>query len=191
MWYMCESIGLGLGFVTNNSNDRPLCVFACVFVPGLGRTREGATQEEEPQQLSSQPRRQTPQLEQRPRQPQPREAQPQPRSQEPGPPQFLQGPQEAQVHAEEAGIVSILPTQEASDVSCFTSFLGSCSHSPRRTRKKRTCRYWDVPPPGFEHITPMQYKAMQGNAVTHFLFQPLVPGLVQSLFSITLVLKSW
>lgn len=24
------------------------------------------------------------------------------------------------------------------------------------------CRYWDVPPPGFEHITPMQYKAMQG-----------------------------
>ncbi|XP_032392955.1 splicing factor U2AF 65 kDa subunit isoform X2 [Etheostoma spectabile] len=35
------------------------------------------------------------------------------------------------------------------------------SHSPRRTRKKRTCKYWDVPPHGFEHITPMQYKAMQ------------------------------
>ncbi|KAG7459359.1 hypothetical protein MATL_G00209880 [Megalops atlanticus] len=35
------------------------------------------------------------------------------------------------------------------------------SYSPRRTRKKRTCKYWDVPPPGFEHITPMQYKAMQ------------------------------
>ncbi|XP_037834722.1 splicing factor U2AF 65 kDa subunit [Kryptolebias marmoratus] len=35
------------------------------------------------------------------------------------------------------------------------------SHSPRRTRKKRICKYWDVPPPGFEHITPMQYKAMQ------------------------------
>ncbi|CAG5930988.1 unnamed protein product [Menidia menidia] len=35
------------------------------------------------------------------------------------------------------------------------------SRSPRRTRKKRTCKYWDVPPPGFEHITPMQYKAMQ------------------------------
>ncbi|MBN3314966.1 U2AF2 factor, partial [Atractosteus spatula] len=34
-------------------------------------------------------------------------------------------------------------------------------YSPRRTRKKRTCRYWDVPPPGFEHITPLQYKAMQ------------------------------
>ncbi|KAA8585506.1 hypothetical protein FQN60_004200 [Etheostoma spectabile] len=34
-------------------------------------------------------------------------------------------------------------------------------HSPRRTRKKRTCKYWDVPPHGFEHITPMQYKAMQ------------------------------
>ncbi|XP_061081123.1 splicing factor U2AF 65 kDa subunit-like isoform X2 [Conger conger] len=35
------------------------------------------------------------------------------------------------------------------------------SFSPRRMRKKRTCKYWDVPPPGFEHITPMQYKAMQ------------------------------
>ncbi|XP_068435196.1 splicing factor U2AF 65 kDa subunit-like isoform X2 [Clinocottus analis] len=35
------------------------------------------------------------------------------------------------------------------------------SHSPRRTRKRRTCKYWDVAPPGFEHITPMQYKAMQ------------------------------
>ncbi|PWA16094.1 hypothetical protein CCH79_00016541 [Gambusia affinis] len=37
------------------------------------------------------------------------------------------------------------------------------SRSPRRTRKKKTCKYWDVPPPGFEHITPMQYKAMQGD----------------------------
>ncbi|XP_054616262.1 splicing factor U2AF 65 kDa subunit-like [Dunckerocampus dactyliophorus] len=35
------------------------------------------------------------------------------------------------------------------------------SHSPRRTRKKKTCKYWDVPPAGFEHITPLQYKAMQ------------------------------
>lgn len=43
----------------------------------------------------------------------------------------------------------------------FCHFSAS-SHSPRRTRKKRTCKYWDVPPPGFEHITPMQYKAMQG-----------------------------
>ncbi|XP_033999428.1 splicing factor U2AF 65 kDa subunit-like [Trematomus bernacchii] len=38
---------------------------------------------------------------------------------------------------------------------------GHLFHSPRRTRKKRTCKYWDVPPPGFEHITTMQYKAMQ------------------------------
>ncbi|XP_037647925.1 splicing factor U2AF 65 kDa subunit-like isoform X2 [Sebastes umbrosus] len=35
------------------------------------------------------------------------------------------------------------------------------SRSPRRIRKKRTCKYWDVPPSGFEQITPMQYKAMQ------------------------------
>merc|ERR1719385_348551 len=38
--------------------------------------------------------------------------------------------------------------------------------SRSRDRKKSTKRrkpslYWDVPPPGFEHITPMQYKSMQ------------------------------
>lgn len=36
------------------------------------------------------------------------------------------------------------------------------SRSPHREKKKiKVKRYWDVPPPGFEHITPMQYKAMQ------------------------------
>ncbi|XP_072884176.1 splicing factor U2AF 65 kDa subunit-like [Hemitrygon akajei] len=35
------------------------------------------------------------------------------------------------------------------------------SRSPRRVQKKKPYKYWDVPPPGFEHITPMQYKAMQ------------------------------
>lgn len=29
------------------------------------------------------------------------------------------------------------------------------------TRRRKPSLYWDVPPPGFEHITPMQYKAMQ------------------------------
>jgi len=29
--------------------------------------------------------------------------------------------------------------------------------------EKRVCKYWDVPPPGFEHISPMQYKAMQAS----------------------------
>ncbi|XP_032822926.1 splicing factor U2AF 50 kDa subunit-like isoform X1 [Petromyzon marinus] len=35
------------------------------------------------------------------------------------------------------------------------------SRSPRKPRKKKPYKYWDVPPPGFEHITPLQYKAMQ------------------------------
>ena len=30
-----------------------------------------------------------------------------------------------------------------------------------RSRRRKPSLYWDVPPPGFEHITPMQYKAMQ------------------------------
>uniref|UniRef100_A0A8C5WIG6 Splicing factor U2AF subunit n=1 Tax=Leptobrachium leishanense TaxID=445787 RepID=A0A8C5WIG6_9ANUR len=33
--------------------------------------------------------------------------------------------------------------------------------SPRHENKKKVRKYWDVPPPGFEHITPIQYKAMQ------------------------------
>lgn len=65
----------------------------------------------------------------------------------------------------QAFIVKILPEREKFCLPfCELLFCHSSgfSHSPRRTRKKRTCRYWDVPPPGFEHITPMQYKAMQG-----------------------------
>lgn len=36
------------------------------------------------------------------------------------------------------------------------------SRSRERGRKrKKPYKYWDVPPAGFEHISPMQYKAMQ------------------------------
>ncbi|KAM9404930.1 U2 small nuclear RNA auxiliary factor 2a isoform 2-T2 [Salvelinus alpinus] len=37
------------------------------------------------------------------------------------------------------------------------------SRSPHRETKKKNKvkKYWDVPPPGFEHISVMQYKAMQ------------------------------
>lgn len=42
----------------------------------------------------------------------------------------------------------------------------SRSGSPTRhknsfSRRRKPSLYWDVPPPGFEHITPLQYKAMQ------------------------------
>ncbi|XP_066140455.1 splicing factor U2AF 50 kDa subunit [Euwallacea fornicatus] len=42
----------------------------------------------------------------------------------------------------------------------------SRSRSPRGhknsfSRRRKPSLYWDVPPPGFEHITPLQYKAMQ------------------------------
>jgi hypothetical protein len=38
---------------------------------------------------------------------------------------------------------------------------GSGSASGKKSRRRKPSLYWDVPPPGFEHITPMQYKAMQ------------------------------
>jgi splicing factor U2AF 65 kDa subunit len=38
------------------------------------------------------------------------------------------------------------------------------SRKENKTEKKviKKYKYWDVPPVGFEHITPVQYKAMQG-----------------------------
>ena len=35
------------------------------------------------------------------------------------------------------------------------------SRSKERKPVVRQNRYWDVPPLGYEHITPMQYKALQ------------------------------
>jgi len=37
----------------------------------------------------------------------------------------------------------------------------SSSSSSQYSRRRKPSLYWDVPPPGFEHITPLQYKAMQ------------------------------
>jgi len=39
----------------------------------------------------------------------------------------------------------------------------SRSRSPRKPRKKKPHKYWDIPPPGYEHVTPAQYKAMQAS----------------------------
>lgn len=35
------------------------------------------------------------------------------------------------------------------------------SRHKNHSRRRKPSLYWDVPPPGFEHITPLQYKAMQ------------------------------
>lgn len=42
----------------------------------------------------------------------------------------------------------------------------SRSKSPKnKSRRRKPSLYWDVPPPGFEHIAPLQYKAMQGELI--------------------------
>ena len=38
----------------------------------------------------------------------------------------------------------------------------SRSPNSKKSRRRRPSIYWDIAPTGFEHITPMQYKAMQG-----------------------------
>ncbi len=46
------------------------------------------------------------------------------------------------------------------------------SKKENKTEKKpiRKYKYWDVPPAGFEHITPVQYKAMQCKIKKKFSF---------------------
>ncbi|XP_019905566.2 splicing factor U2AF 65 kDa subunit-like isoform X2 [Esox lucius] len=52
----------------------------------------------------------------------------------------------------------------------------SRSLAPHREKKKKVRKYWDVPAPGFEHITPLQYKAMQ--AAGQIPATALVPTMV-------------
>lgn len=58
------------------------------------------------------------------------------------------------------------PTLGQTEVAPPRSPSPSPSRSPRHEKKKKVRKYWDVPPPGFEHITPMQYKAMQGGRLS-------------------------
>merc|ERR1711997_1311031 len=44
-----------------------------------------------------------------------------------------------------------------------------------KTRRRKPSMYWDVPPPGFEHITPMQYKAMQAGGQIPATLVPETP----------------
>ena len=43
----------------------------------------------------------------------------------------------------------------------FPKGEGSGDRRGKKSRRRKPSMYWDVPPAGFEHITPMQYKAMQ------------------------------
>nr|AAT85577.1 U2 small nuclear ribonucleoprotein auxiliary factor large subunit [Alvinella pompejana] len=45
----------------------------------------------------------------------------------------------------------------------------------RKKRKKKPYKYWDVPPVGFEHMTPMQYKALHGLGPPGGLAAPGMP----------------
>ena len=56
-------------------------------------------------------------------------------------------------------LMNMLVSIKSHYVHCFSR---SKERAPKKPRKKKPYKYWDVPPPGFEHITPMQYKAMQG-----------------------------
>lgn len=48
--------------------------------------------------------------------------------------------------------------------------FSSPNKKDKRSRRRKPSLYWDVPPPGFEHITPLQYKAMQGIIYVHHYY---------------------
>ena len=40
---------------------------------------------------------------------------------------------------------------------------GSRDGREKKSRRRKPSMYWDVPPPGYEHVTPLQFKAMQAS----------------------------
>jgi len=45
----------------------------------------------------------------------------------------------------------------------------------KASKRRKPSLYWDVPPPGFEHITPMQYKSMQQSGQIPATLMPDTP----------------
>jgi len=45
----------------------------------------------------------------------------------------------------------------------------------KSSKRRKPSLYWDVPPPGFEHITPMQYKSMQSAGQIPATLMPETP----------------
>lgn len=39
----------------------------------------------------------------------------------------------------------------------------------RNNEPKKKYRFWDIPPVGFEHLTPKEYKAQQGEILCSFV----------------------
>lgn len=69
------------------------------------------------------------------------------------------------------GIISVLLLlKKLTLLDAFLNlFCRSRSPKDKKTiRRRKPSLYWDVPPPGFEHITPLQYKAMQGIMSTNY-----------------------
>ena len=66
------------------------------------------------------------------------------------------------------------------------------SRSPRdkkkHSKRRKPSLYWDVPPPGFEHITPLQYKSMQQAGQIPATLMPDTPQ-VTILIALVLVLS--
>lgn len=49
----------------------------------------------------------------------------------------------------------------------------------KKSRRKKPSQFWDVPPPGFEHITPLQYKALQATGQLPVAGAALPPSIMQ------------
>jgi len=49
----------------------------------------------------------------------------------------------------------------------------------KKTRRKKPSQFWDVAPPGFEHITPLQYKALQATGQLPVAGAALPPSILQ------------
>jgi len=55
----------------------------------------------------------------------------------------------------------------------------SSDRKSKKSRRKKPSQFWDVPPPGFEHITPLQYKALQATGQLPVAGAALPPSILQ------------
>ncbi len=72
---------------------------------------------------------------------------------------------------------------------CFSRSRGK--DEKREKKKKKPYKYWDVPPQGFEHITPFQYKAMQGEYPLNMRENGLAFSMKIASFRIARIKKLW
>lgn len=62
-------------------------------------------------------------------------------------------------------IIKITGNCKAEVISCdILQNKSVCRREREREKPKKKYKFWDIPPDGYEHLTPKEYKELQGNS---------------------------